>query len=38
MTGSWALLPVIEGGKLIGVLELDNLSEYISIHEPAQST
>ena len=38
MTGSWALLPVIEGGKLIGVLELDNLSEYISIHGTAQST
>ena len=38
MTGSWALLPVLERDKLIGVLELDNLAEYISIHEPAQST
>ena len=31
--GQWPLMPVIESGRTVGVLELDNLSEYIELHK-----
>ena len=34
-----AMLPVVEHGRLVGVLEADNLAEYIELHErPAPTT
>ena len=34
-TGEWPLLPVIENGRLIGVLEQDNLAEYVELNTVA---
>lgn len=30
-TGTWPLLPVMEGGTVIGVVDLDNLAEHIAV-------
>lgn len=32
LTGGWPLMPVNENGILVGVLELDNLTEYTALH------
>ncbi len=32
MQGGWPLLPVMEQGVLIGVVEADNLAEYLAVH------
>ncbi|MEO8589403.1 MAG: site-2 protease family protein [Flavobacteriales bacterium] len=31
-SGQWPLLPVVENGAVIGIVELDNLGEYIALH------
>ncbi|HRH68145.1 MAG TPA: site-2 protease family protein [Flavobacteriales bacterium] len=33
--GLWPLMPVIENGRLIGVLEQDNLAEYVELNQAA---
>ncbi|MCB0786140.1 MAG: hypothetical protein KDC02_18270, partial [Flavobacteriales bacterium] len=33
MQGKWNLLPVIDGERLAGIVELENLSEFIQVRE-----
>lgn len=30
--GQWSLMPVMDQGRLVGVLELENLAEYLELH------
>ncbi|MBL7962303.1 MAG: site-2 protease family protein [Flavobacteriales bacterium] len=37
LTGQWPLLPVVEHGRLMGVLEAENLAEYLMVKEARRS-
>ncbi|HPJ54204.1 MAG TPA: hypothetical protein PLF80_14825, partial [Flavobacteriales bacterium] len=33
MQGKWNILPVLDGERLAGIVELENLSEFIQVRE-----